>query len=451
MSQEKANSKIALVTGGTGVEGFRDCDLIIEAAVELMPLKKKIFKELEKVTKPECVLATNTSSLSITELASVLENPSRCVGIHFFNPVGKMPLVEVIRCPSTSHDMVATGYRFALKLGKVPVICNDCPGFVVNRILGIYMGEAVKLAMEGCKLPFVDDALLEFGMPMGPFRLMDEVGLDVAAHVAPVLENGLGERYKSDPRYAELIKSNPQFLGKKTGAGFYKYNAKGKQGPLNSVFVRKLNNLVTSNSNASKKAIKDRCVMVMLNEACMILEENMVNCPEDLDLAMVMGTGFAPFTGGLLSYADFRGKSYASYSSYFFRDIACASLRSFVRSFVSNGQRVYNKRVCEGERERERACGCVRACVCVLFVDDEPLPLLPLRTLRNVYVHAHVHAGIPSIVKRMEWLEKRCGTRFKPHKTLVKMAKDGTRFFPDRPDPKKVRQIPIKECPRSKL
>jgi len=166
-------------------------------------------------------------------------------------------------------------------------------------------------------------------------------------------------------RYADLIKANPQFLGKKTGKGFYTYDHKGKQGSLNHELVSKLNSLVKSKSNASKNAIKDRCVMVMLNEACMILEEKMVAEPQDLDLAMVMGTGFAPFTGGLLSYADFR--------------------------------------------------------------------------------------GIPAVVKRMEWLSKRCGPRFKPHSTLVQMAKEGTRFFPDRPDPKKVRQIPIKECPRSKL
>mmetsp|Transcript_23625 Transcript_23625/g.33001 ORF Transcript_23625/g.33001 Transcript_23625/m.33001 type:complete len:601 (+) Transcript_23625:289-2091(+) len=366
MTSEAAEKNIALVTGGTSVDGFKDCDLIIEAAVEVMHLKKKIFQELEKIVPPSCVIATNTSSLSITELASVLETPERCVGIHFFNPVGKMPLVEVIKGPSTSLDAVATGYRFALQLAKVPVICSDCPGFIVNRILGIYMGEAVNLAIEGCKLPFVDAALLEFGMPMGPFRLMDEVGLDVAAHVAPVLEKGLGERYTSDERYLQLVKENQQWLGKKTGKGFYKYDAKGKQGALNQAFETKLNRLVSRNKRKlSKSTIADRCVLVMLNEACMILEEKIVESVPDLDLSMVMGTGFAPFTGGLLSYADYRGIS-----------------------------------------------------VCV---------------------------------DRMRVLAERFGKRFEPHPMLIKMAREGARFFPNRPEPKALRQIPPSECPRSKL
>mmetsp|Transcript_41231 Transcript_41231/g.67014 ORF Transcript_41231/g.67014 Transcript_41231/m.67014 type:complete len:764 (-) Transcript_41231:86-2377(-) len=369
MAREKADARIALVKGGTEVSGFSDCDLVIEAAVELMSLKKKIFLELEKTVRPDCVIATNTSSLSITELASVLDNPERCVGIHFFNPVGKMPLVEVIKGgEKTSGDSIATGYRFALQLGKIPVICNDCPGFVVNRILGIYMGEAVKLAIEGCQLPYVDDALLDFGMPMGPFRLMDEVGLDVAAHVAPVLEEGLGERYASDPRYLELVKANPQWLGKKTAAGFYLYDKGGKgiQGGLNPGFKRKLDRLVKkSPRRLSKSMIADRCVFVMLNEACMVLEEGMIDQPEDLDLAMVMGTGFAPFSAGPLSYADFR--------------------------------------------------------------------------------------GIDQCVARMRELAKKFGKRFEPHQMLVKMANEGTRFFPDRPNPKQVRQIPASECPRSKL
>ncbi|GAB5353798.1 hypothetical protein AAMO2058_000064900 [Amorphochlora amoebiformis] len=366
MTPKEAKKKINLVQGGVTVDSFRDCDLIIEAAVELMGLKKKIFKQLEKVCSPTCVLATNTSSLSITELASVLENPDRCVGIHFFNPVGKMPLVEVIRCEATSPNSIATGYRFALQLGKVPVVCNDCPGFVVNRILGIYMGEAVKLAIEGCALPSVDAALLDFGMPMGPFRLMDEVGLDVAAHVAPVLEKGLGERYASDPRYLALVKKNTRYLGKKTGSGFYHYNSKGKQGGLNQPFVSQLQKLIKkTRGNVSARAMADRCVMVMLNEACMILDEKMVDSPADLDLAMVMGTGFAPFSGGLLSYADFR--------------------------------------------------------------------------------------GIDKCVERMRFLAKKCGKRFAPHSMLERMARDGLRFFPDRPDPRQTRLIKSRECPRSRL
>lgn len=366
MTQAKAEAKIALVQGGTDVKGFAQCDMIIEAAVEMMRLKKKIFQELETITRPDCVLATNTSSLSISELATVLKRPERCVGVHFFNPVGKMPLVEIISGPQTSADARATGYRFAMGLGKIPVLCKDCPGFVVNRILGIYMGEATKLAIEGNALPKVDNALLDFGMPMGPFRLMDEVGLDVAAHVAPVLEKGLGKRYASDPRYLALAEKNSQFLGKKTGKGFYVYKGKKqKQSGLNTVYVRQLEKLIKKRKEISARAIADRCVLVMLNEACMILEEGMVASPKDLDLAMVMGTGFAPFTGGLLAYAD-------------------------------------------------------------------------------AY-------GIEKCVKRMKFLEKKCGERFRPHPMLLRMASAGERFHPERPKASLLRPIGKGKLPRSKL
>lgn len=312
MSAEQAKSFINLVKAGTDIKPFAQCDLIIEAAVEQMNLKKRILAEVEAVTGDKCLFATNTSSLSINELAAGSKRPKNVVGLHFFNPVAKMPLVEVIRGKDTSDEAVATSYQLALDLGKIPVVCGDGPGFIVNRILGIYMNEAAHLATEGNELEAVDKALLDFGMPMGPFRLMDEVGLDVAAHVGPILEAGLGERYKQIPEYSKVLHDNPTQLGVKTGRGFYEYKNGKKQG-YNDVLMSQLQAIVLR-KNGGKMGkgsavadVVDRCVLLMVNEAAYILNEGIAKRPEDLDLAMVMGTGFAPYFGGVLSYADQRG------------------------------------------------------------------------------------------------------------------------------------------------
>lgn len=307
MTKEVAASYIKLVQGGTDIAPFAQCQILIEAAVEQMALKKKILAECEKNCPAGTIFATNTSSLSITELQASAQRPQDVVGLHFFNPVQKMPLVEVIKGKQTSDAAAATAYKLALDLGKVPIICGDCPGFVVNRILGIYMNEAGILAMEGQKLPHVDYALLDFGMPMGPFRLMDEVGLDVAAHVGPILEKGLGARYKQIPEFAKILNENPTQLGKKTGQGFFVYE-NGKQKGLNPIVLDQLTKVAAKGKPAlSLSEIQDRCVLIMLNEAAYILSEGIVSRPEDLDLALIMGTGFAPFTGGIFNYADQRG------------------------------------------------------------------------------------------------------------------------------------------------
>jgi 3-hydroxyacyl-CoA dehydrogenase/enoyl-CoA hydratase/3-hydroxybutyryl-CoA epimerase len=319
MTGDKAKQIIANVKGGISIEGFRTCGLLIEAAVEIMAVKKKILSECESVIGANCVFATNTSSLSISELAAEAKRPEQVVGLHFFNPVSRMPLIEVIRGNKTSDYSTAICYQLSLDLGKFPVICKDGPGFIVNRILGIYMNEAGLFAMEGKQIQTVDKALCKFGMPMGPFQLMDEVGLDVAAHVGPILEKGLGQRFAQIPAFAAILKENPTALGKKTGKGFYIYDAKGKNEGLNTVINDKLKVAVKENQSKLPKSLPklsgsaleqeliDRCVLLMINEAVGILDERIVATPGELDLAMIMGTGFAPFRGGLLSYADFIG------------------------------------------------------------------------------------------------------------------------------------------------
>eukprot|EP00761_Pharyngomonas_kirbyi_P012719 gb/GECH01012746.1/.p1 GENE.gb/GECH01012746.1/~~gb/GECH01012746.1/.p1 ORF type:complete len:758 (+),score=192.27 gb/GECH01012746.1/:1-2274(+) len=304
LSKPEAEKYISRVKGGTGVEGFQDCGMLVEAAVERMDLKKKILVECEKVIGDDAIFATNTSSLSVNELASVASRPQNVVGMHFFNPVAKMPLVEIIRGDPTSEDVAATIYDISLKLKKTPVIVNDGPGFLVNRVLGIYMSEAGRMLQEGGDIVQIDKAILNFGMPMGPFRLMDEVGLDVALHVGPILRKGLGERFAENKEFESLVREG--YLGKKSGKGFYAYK-KGKSAGVEPSLEQLLPHYRTGNHKLASQDIVDRCVLLMVNEAAYILDEHIAACPEDVDLGMIMGTGFAPFRGGLLNYADDRG------------------------------------------------------------------------------------------------------------------------------------------------
>jgi len=306
LDKEAHRAALDRVVGTVSNDELKDCAVIIEAAVEIMDIKKKMVQELESsgVLNGNSIFATNTSALSITELASVSKHPENIVGMHFFNPVGKMPLVEVIVGAKTSRKAAATVYKLALDMGKFPVVVKDAPGFLVNRVLGIYMSEAGQMLIQGCDPVKVDKMVVEFGMPMGPFRLLDEVGIDVGAKVGPTLHDGLGKRFILNPKLDELVASGD--LGKKTGRGFYKYGDKGKQGELQAERLKKLG-VLTGDEKFAYDEVVDRCILSMVNEAALILEEKVADCAEDVDLGMVFGTGFAPFRGGLLSYADNRG------------------------------------------------------------------------------------------------------------------------------------------------
>lgn len=299
--------KMALVKGGTTDDIFKNCDVIVEAAVEVMSIKKKLVESLESsgVLDGKKLFATNTSSLSLTELQSVSKYPQNIVGMHFFNPVSKMPLVEVIVGKQTSKEAAAAIFALALKTGKKPIIVGDAPGFLVNRILGVYMAEAGRLAIvDKADVAKIDETMLNFGMPMGPFRLLDEVGLDVACHVGPVLENGLkSKRFAVDARMNKLVEDG--LLGKKNNRGFYNYE-NGKDKGLNMEVVKKYIHSGAP-ANVSAQDILDRCVLLMVNEASYILAEGIASSAEDVDIGMIWGTGFPPFRGGLLQYADHRG------------------------------------------------------------------------------------------------------------------------------------------------
>lgn len=301
MIKSDVDNKMALIEGTTSYSGFHSLDLVVEAVVENLDVKKSVFAELDKKTNPNAILATNTSSLSVGSIAEATQNPDRVVGMHFFNPVDKMPLVEVIRGPKTSDEAVATIVDFSRKLGKTPVVVMDAPGFVVNRILGPYLNEAVHLLLEGVSVKELDKLMLKFGMPMGPCVLLDEVGLDVAGKVAKVLFGAFGERMKP-PSFMDTVTEGGR-LGKKTKKGIYKYSADGKREEVDeSVFEGA--EIQSRESSLTDEVIINRMVFMMVNEAARILEEKVVRHVHDLDVAMIFGTGFAPFRGGLLRYAD---------------------------------------------------------------------------------------------------------------------------------------------------
>ena len=253
--------------------------------------------------KPDCVLATNTSSLSVDEMAEALVRPEQFCGMHFFNPVLRMPLVEVVRGARSSDEAIATVYRLAVELGKVPVVVADGAGFVVNRILGPYLNEAGWLLADGASVEEIDDAAREFGMPMGPIRLLDEIGLDIARHAATSLHAAFGQRMLPSPPLQALAGTDR--LGKKNSKGFYKYEDGKEKGVDETVYQVLAGSLPRKDREGpDDDEIRKRLALAMVNEAARTLSDRIVRRAGDVDLAMIMGTGFPPFRGGLLKFAD---------------------------------------------------------------------------------------------------------------------------------------------------
>ncbi len=291
-------AKMAMISGTVDYSGFADADIAIEAVVENMDVKKKVFAEVSQVLSSTAILASNTSSLSVTEMARASKDPARVIGFHFFNPVHRMPLIEIITTEFTSQQTLVSTLEFAKKLGKTPVIVKDAPGFLVNRILLGYINEAGRLLGEGGSITEIDCFATNFGLPMGPFTLSDEVGLDVGVKVLHVLETGLGPRFKPAPIFEEVLPK--KLLGKKSGKGFYIH---GKERVVNP----DVQALVKQGGAVSEEESIQRMIYIMINEAAVILEEKVVDGPDTVDIGMIMGTGFPPFRGGLLRYADSLG------------------------------------------------------------------------------------------------------------------------------------------------
>ncbi|MGJ8657655.1 MAG: 3-hydroxyacyl-CoA dehydrogenase NAD-binding domain-containing protein [Akkermansiaceae bacterium] len=268
------------------------CDLVIEAAVENLELKKKIFADFAERVPAETILATNTSALPITEIAKVISHPERLVGIHFFNPVHRMQLVEVVETEHTSTATLASAVKFTQAIGKLPVVVADSPGFLVNRILMPYLVGAGELMSQGHDIEAIDKAMLDFGMPMGPLRLLDEVGMDVSCHVAETLSEAFPERMSVPKVLTDLVEQGS--LGKKSGKGFYVY--KGKDVEPNPEAEAMQGTL----AEGEKLDIQAYLAGLMREEAQRCLDEKVASCAEDVNFAMIMGTGFAPFRGGPL-------------------------------------------------------------------------------------------------------------------------------------------------------
>ncbi len=304
--------KVNKISSGLDYTAFDNADFVIEAVVENMAVKKKILAEAETQVKKDTVIASNTSSLSISEMASALQNPERFVGMHFFNPVNRMPLVEVIHGEKTSDRAIATVVKLSKKLGKTPVVVKDSAGFLVNRILLPYMNEAAYLLQEGADVRRVDVLIEKFGMPMGPFVLADVVGIDVGVKVAHSLSEAFGERMRVADILEEIYSNHKELLGKKSGQGFYLHSAKEKShAQVNPKVTEILLNLKKAKSltqsEISDSDIVDRCVLMMINEAAKCLEEGVVKNASYLDMAMIMGAGFPAFRGGVLRLADSYG------------------------------------------------------------------------------------------------------------------------------------------------
>jgi 3-hydroxyacyl-CoA dehydrogenase/enoyl-CoA hydratase/3-hydroxybutyryl-CoA epimerase len=301
MTEGAMNLLLHRIAPTTDHAGFRRVDLVIEAVVEDLAVKQAVLRDIERRVSPDAIIATNTSSLPLRELALALSHPHRFVGLHFFNPVDRMQLVEVVPARRTARETVAAAAELVRRIGKLPAIVGDCPGFLVNRILLPYLVESAWMVEEGVAPQRIDGVLESFGMPMGPLALVDEVGIDTGYKVAKVLEGAYGPRM----HVADLlgaVASAGELKGRKSGRGFYLYE-KGQRRP-NPQIERFVKPPRTPHQELADQEIVDRAILIMVNEAARCLDEGVAADPEQIDLAMVMGTGFAPFRGGPLHYAD---------------------------------------------------------------------------------------------------------------------------------------------------
>lgn len=306
LKESDARMRMHRLQGTLGWDGFAGCDLVVEAVVEDLEIKRKVLAEAEEHVGPDCVIATNTSSLRLADMASALGRPERFVGMHFFNPVPRMPLVEVVRGASSDPRSVEAVVRTVRKLGKTPVVVADGAGFLVNRILLPYVNEAARILEEGSCIGSIDRALRAWGMPMGPFELADAVGIDVGWKVAKVLHQAYGERMEVSPLW-ELVHDGLKLRGDKSGAGFR--IGKGSLRRINPAVER----LVAKRRGGAGRRISateivDRCVLVMVSEAGRCLSEGVVASGALLDLAMVTGTGWPAWRGGPVREARDRGQ-----------------------------------------------------------------------------------------------------------------------------------------------
>jgi 3-hydroxyacyl-CoA dehydrogenase/enoyl-CoA hydratase/3-hydroxybutyryl-CoA epimerase len=294
------------ITGTTNYSGFKHIDIVIEAVFEDLNLKQGMVADIERECQDNTIFASNTSSLPISKIAAQAARPENVIGLHYFSPVEKMPLVEIIPHEGTSQETIARVVNFARKQGKTPIVVKDMAGFYVNRILAPYVNEAANLMLAGEPIEKIDAALVEFGFPVGPLALLDEVGIDIGSKIAPILEKELGERFKAPDAFSRLI--DAKRLGRKTGRGFYIYDKKAKK--VDESIYELLG--VSPSPRLNKSEIAKRCVAQMLNEAVRCLDDGIIASPRDGDIGAIFGIGFPPFLGGPFSYMDKLGASNVS-------------------------------------------------------------------------------------------------------------------------------------------
>ncbi|EGQ7831630.1 TPA: fatty acid oxidation complex subunit alpha FadJ [Vibrio vulnificus] len=298
LSKAQLQSKMLQLSGGTDFTSFNRTDVVIEAVFEDLSLKQQMVADIEANAKSETIFATNTSSLPIHKIAEKAQRPENIVGLHYFSPVEKMPLVEVIPHESTSEETIATVVALAKKQGKTPIVVKDQAGFYVNRILAPYMNESAHILLANEPIDKIDTALLDFGFPVGPITLLDEVGVDIGAKIMPILVAELGARFKGPDVFDVLL--NDGRKGRKSGKGFYTYKGKKKEVDKSVYKLLKL----TPESKLSDNDIALRCVLPMLNEAVRCLDDGIIRSPRDGDIGAIFGIGFPPFLGGPFRYMD---------------------------------------------------------------------------------------------------------------------------------------------------
>ncbi|MDM3868661.1 fatty acid oxidation complex subunit alpha FadJ [Proteus faecis] len=310
LSARERQRQMGLLSGSLDYSGFHQSNIVVEAVFEDLALKQKMVADIEDVGKGKIIFASNTSSLPIHKIAEKAKYPEKVIGLHYFSPVEKMPLVEVIPHENTDEKTIATTVDFAKKQGKVAIVVGDKPGFYVNRILAPYISEALTCLVQGEPIEHIDKALVQFGFPVGPIQLLDEVGIDIGTKITPILVDAFGERFASPPAVDAIIADDRK--GRKNGRGFYLYAkhalpfslGKNKKQPDPAIY--RLLQIKPKNQHSSSE-ITERCLLLMLNEAVRCLDENIIKQPRDGDIGAVFGIGFPPFFGGPFRYMDSMG------------------------------------------------------------------------------------------------------------------------------------------------
>lgn len=300
MPRAELEATMLRLSGSLDYSGFDQVDVVIEAVFEDLGLKQQMVADIEAVTQDKTIFATNTSSLPITKIAANAKRPQNVIGLHYFSPVDKMPLAEIITHAGTSDETIATTVALAKKQGKTPIVVTDGAGFYVNRILAPYMNEAARLVLEGEPIEVVDQALVKFGFPVGPMKLMDEVGIDVAAKVAPIMADELGDRFRAPDAFGKLLDDDRK--GKKNQKGFYAYSGKKPGKSVDDSVYSLLG--INPDAKLGGDEIAQRTVLLMLNEAAYCLAEGIIRNPRDGDIGAIFGIGFPPFRGGPFRYMD---------------------------------------------------------------------------------------------------------------------------------------------------